>query len=212
VNSNITDTQEEIERINSRFNEELHQQIDGNLLINGKSFHIYELGKPSGILRSAGIEDLPIEVTAKTLAAKSSAGYTHPFELPELKDLPKAVQDPIMVFDSLTEDGSKVILTELKSKGYNFVVAMEVCRKVGFKKAIEINSIRSVYPKDYLKDILKWAETGLLKYVNRKKATTFLTQLRYQFPQTWTKNIDASMHNIINYFKNSKALDKRSEK
>jgi hypothetical protein len=199
-----------LEEINARFNEELQQQIDGKLITKEKAFHIYELGRPGEILLSAGILDLPIEVTAKTLAFKSSSEYTHPFELSELKSLPKAIQDPIMIFDSYTEDDSKVILTELKSKGHNFVVAMEMCRKVGFSKIAEINSIRSIYPKEYVKDILKWAEEGFLKYVNRNKTSAFLTQLRYQFPQTWTKNAEASLHNIVKYFKNSKGLNKKT--
>jgi hypothetical protein len=136
--------------------------------------------------------------------------YTHPFELSELKNLPKAIQDPVMIFDSKTIVGRIVILTELKNNGYNFVVTMEIYHKGEFNKgAIEINSIRSVYPKDQIRDILSWAENGYLKYVNRKKSLTLLTQLRTQFPQTWTKSVNDFMHNIVIYFKNSKGLNKK---
>jgi hypothetical protein len=177
-----------LEEINSQFNNELQLQIDGKL----PKGHIYKLGKPEEILQSAGIPDLLIEATAKTLAEKSNPNYKnpHPFDLSEVKNLPKAIQNPIMIFDSKTRKYSKVILTELKSKGINFVVAMEINHKKGANKnVIEVNSIRSLYPKDQIKDIFNWLKYGLLRYVNKKKASIFVSQLRSQFPQKWSKNI-----------------------
>ena len=56
--------------------------------------------------------------------------------------------------------------------GDNFVVAIQVNRKVG---NIEINSVRSIYPKDYVKDIYSWINDGLLKWVDKKKATDFIS-------------------------------------
>ncbi len=191
---------ESLEEVNSRFNEELQRQIDKILLTKENPHYTYELGRPGEILLSAGIPDLPIQVTAKTLAKKSSPDYknSHPFELSEVKDLPKAIQDPIMVFDSKTRADSKVILIELKSKGVNFVVAMEIDSRSEHNKSIRINSIRSIYPKDQVKDIVVWIKSGLLKYVNKEKASTFVTQLQSQFPQTWTQNVKAYIRNIVN--------------
>jgi hypothetical protein len=188
--------------MNERFNNELEAQINGDL----PKGHIYQLGRPGDILRNAGIPDLPIEVNATTLTKKSDPNYknSHPFELSEIKDLPNAIQDPIMVFDSKTKKGSKVILTELQSKGVNFVVAMEMNSKGRYNKNIEINSIRSLYPKDQINDIFHWAESGLLKYVNKEKASAFMTQLRSQFPQKWTENTEAYMYNIVKNFEKSK--------
>jgi len=189
---------ENSEEINSRFNEELQRQIAGAL----PPKHIYELGRPGIILQSAGVPDLPIQVTAKTLNEKASPNYknSHPFDLADIKDLPKAIQDPIMVFDSKTRTGSKVILTELKSNSVNFVVAMEISRKSEYNKAIGINSIRSLYPKDQIGDIFNWSRLGLLKYANKEKALTFTTQMQSQFPHTWTVKVKSLMYNIINNF------------
>ncbi|MDR2583623.1 MAG: hypothetical protein LBC75_09105 [Fibromonadaceae bacterium] len=48
-----------------------------------------------------------------------------------------------------------------------------------YNKNIEINSIRSVYPKNRLLDaISNWYDNGLLRYVNKEKASAFTTQLR----------------------------------
>ena len=164
--------------MNDRFNYELKQQIEGTL----PKGHIYQLGKPGQVLQNAGIPDLPIELNAATLAKKSDPNYknSHPFELSEIKDLPNAIQDPIMIFDSKTRKDSKVILTELQSEGINFIVAMEINHKKGSDRTgvIEINSIRSLYPKDKVKDILQWEKDGLLKYANKEKAPAFMKELR----------------------------------
>lgn len=84
-----------------------------------------------------------------------------------VENLPQAIANPIAVFDSKTRIDAKVVLTELESNGDNFVVAIQVNRKVG---NIEINSVRSIYPKDYVKDIYSWINDGLLKWVDKKKS------------------------------------------
>lgn len=67
------------------------------------------------------------------------------------------------VFDSKTKIGSKVILVELKDKnGNNFVVAMNtnVPKNRYSKASIQINDIRSVYPKDNGQEIVNWINRG----------------------------------------------------
>jgi len=190
----------EPEEINNRFNGELQRQIEGTL----SKGHIYQLGRPMDILRNAGIPDLPIEVNADVLALKASPNYGHPFELSEIKDLPNAMQDPIMVFDSKTRKESKVILIEQQSKGVNFVVAMEMNHKGKYNKNIEINSIRSVYPKNRLLEaISNWCDSGLLRYVNEEKASALTTQLRSNSADVAVK-AEASTYNIIKNFKSGK--------
>jgi hypothetical protein len=186
--------------MNERFNNELEAQINGNL----PKGHIYQLGRPGDILRNAGIPDLPIEVNADVLALKASQNYGHPFELSEIKDLPNAIQDPIMVFDSKTRNGSKVILTELQSKSVNFVVAMEMNHKGKYNKNTEINSIRSVYPKNRLLEVISnWCDIGLLRYVNKEKASALTTQLQSNSADVAVK-AEAYMYNIVKNFGKSK--------
>jgi len=137
--------------------------------------HIYRLGNPGDILQQVGIPDLP-----------------------------NAINDPIMIFDSKTRKRSKVILIELQSRGVNFVVAIEMNHKKGSNNnVIEINSIRSVYPKNQLLDtILNWHNNGLLLYVNKKKALAFTSQLRSNSAEVVEK-AKASIYNIINNFEKS---------
>ena len=193
----------DLEETNNRFNSELQMQIEGTL----PQGHIYRLDSPDSILQQAGIPDLTIELNAATLAKKSNPNYknSHPFELSKIKDLPNAINNPVMVFDSKTRKGSKVILTELQSEGINFVVVIETNHKKGSNNnVVEINSIRSIYPKIQLFDaILNWHDNGLLLYVNKEKALAFTSQLRSNSAEVVEK-AKASIHNIVKNFKNVK--------
>lgn len=171
----VLSLQETSDAINARFNEELKEQIEGTL----PKGHIYSLGMPSNALRSAGVPNLPIELTARRLATKASQEYhsEHPFELSDIQDLPKAIAHPIAVFDSSTREDSTVVLTELQdSRGVNFVVALRVVRSsVSRSLEIDVNDIRSIYPKDRVTSILKWITSGKMLWVDKKKALSWIT-------------------------------------
>lgn len=159
-----------LEQVNEQFNNELQQQIDGTL----PKGHIYQLGMPSEILQSAGIQDLPMELSAQRLKEKSEQA-NNIFDIADLKDLPKAINDPIAVFNSRTHtDNSKVILTELQYKGNNFVAILRVDKNGELD--IDINAINNLYPKDSVIGIYRWLDLGLLLYRDEKKLTDFIAQ------------------------------------
>jgi hypothetical protein len=156
-----------IENVNRKFNEELQRQIEGSLPSN----HTYQLGIPSAALLSAKIPNLPIELRSSRLNDKSMQ-ENHPFDMHEIIDLPKAIQSPLAVFRSATHIGSFVIMTELKHNEKNYVVALETNRK---QEKIEVNSIRSVYPKNN-GQVANWIDEGLMDYVDKKKLTEWLSK------------------------------------
>jgi len=84
---------QDIAQLNDRFNQELQQQIDGTL----PSGHIYQLGLPDKILRSTGIPNLPIQMSATRLNEKATL-FGHDYELSEVRDLVKALQKPLAIF------------------------------------------------------------------------------------------------------------------
>ncbi|MCL2682458.1 MAG: hypothetical protein FWE63_03085 [Bacteroidales bacterium] len=151
--------------LNARFNRELQQQIDGTL----PKGHVYKLGKAGKTLRCAGVDNLPIEMSAERLIFRASADLGHPFDLSNVKNLPKAINYPIAIFDSTKRDGSKIILTELQHRENNFIVVMRVQHKG--RGRIEINDIRSIYPKDNVQGIINWinSKDKLLRWVDKKK-------------------------------------------
>lgn len=167
-------TSESPTAVNARFNANLARQIAGTL----PTGHIYQLGMPGEILKAAGIPDFPIELSSERLAYKSSPEYksNHPFPLECIYNLPKALNEPIAVFDSSTKQSSNVILTELKHNGANFVTTLRVRKSEnGRSLSIDVNSIRSIYPKDSKNGILYWINNGLMKWVDKDKMKGFLS-------------------------------------
>jgi len=161
--------------MNDRFNYELKRQIEGTL----PKGHIYHLGKPGKVLQNAGIPDLPIELKAGRLEHKASENYKnkHQFDIAEIKDLPKAINEPIAVFNSTKNDGAKIILTDLKDKnGNNFVAVIKMYKDaLGKKNSMDINSIVSVYPKDNIAELKNWFKSGnkLVAWQDKEKASRF---------------------------------------
>jgi len=163
--------------MNDKFNYELKQHIEGTL----PRGHIYQLGKPGQVLQNAGIPDLPIELKAGRLEHKASENYKnkHQFNIADIKDLPKAINEPIAVFNSTKNDRAKIILTDLKDKnGNNFVVVIKMYKDaLGKKNSMDINSIVSVYPKDNIAELKNWFKSGnkLVAWQDKEKASRFIS-------------------------------------
>ena len=156
----------QIEEINKRFNDDLLKQIEGSLL----KHHTYNLSTPSAILQSARIPDLPIELRASRLREKAMQD-THPFDLCEVMDLPIAIHSPLAIFRSATHLGCFIIMTGLKHRDENFIVALQI------NKYNETNSIRSIYPKSNYQ-LINWIDDGLLEYVDKLKTVEWLSKQR----------------------------------
>ena len=170
-------------KINNDFNDALDKQIAGTL----PKGYTYQLGKPSLALKFAGIDDLPIELSSRTLEVKSSKDYksNHPFDLASIKNLPIAIQRPVAIFDSEYEDGRKVILTELKDDKGHSIIAVLGLRKLRGRNYAEVNSIISLYGKDSAVRIANWFDSTnknglgldkqLCRWADTKKASEWLT-------------------------------------
>jgi hypothetical protein len=196
--------------VNERFNAELQQQIDGTL----PKGHVYKLGNTGEILQSAGIKDLPIELSAERLQNKAREEYrnAHPFDLAEVKDLPKAINKPIAVFDSTKKDESKVILTELQHNGSNFIAILRVSRsKEGRKINIEVNDIRSIYPKENISGVLDWinSKDNLMKWVDKEKIMRFISTQSTNLIGGGNKAHLNSTTKVIQNFENPKLPEKK---
>ena len=160
---------ESIKEINKKFNKELLQQIEGSL----PKEHTYQLGMSSGILQSVQIPNLPIELRASRLRDKAMQEM-HPFDLKEIMDLPKAVQNPVAIFRSATHLGHYVIMTELEHYDKNFIVALQINRR---KENNEINDIRSIYPKNN-RQFINWINEELLEFVDKRKMVEWFSKQR----------------------------------
>lgn len=187
-----------INEINDQFNNELNALITGKLPKN----HVFYLGDMSDVLTIIGIKALPVELQANRLQRKTEQ-VNHVFEFQNLIDLPAKLNAPIMVFKSKTVVGSIVVLTEIIKDNHNFVVAIEIGRTITkWKKGeIQINDVRSIYPKDTFTDVLNWIEKDkLLQWVDKKKALELLVRWRSDYAKA-TQQIK-SCTKIIQNFEN----------
>ena len=148
--------------VNERFNEEL-----SNLTEDNADKVALWLGKPSKVLLAAGVEDKPMKLYGNKVIRKMKK---HGFSLEELRNLPRAVADPIAVFDNIGRKGNRSVLTELHTENGNFLVAIDLGKG---KEDIDFNIISSVFGKGDNK-VVDWINKGFATYINKEKALNYL--------------------------------------
>ena len=152
----------ELNAVNERFNEEL-----SNLTEENADKVAFWLGKPSKVLLAAGVEDKPMKLYGNKVIRKMKK---HGFSLEELRNLPRAVADPIAVFDNIGREGNRSVLTELHTENGNFLVAIDLGKG---KEDIDFNIISSVFGKGDNK-VVDWINKGFATYINKEKALNYL--------------------------------------
>jgi len=172
----------EMKNINARFNEELQRQIEGNLLPG----HVYDLGCPEAILRAAGVDDLPVELASRVLSQKAGKGnkHFHPFDLSEVRDLPRAINDPVAVFSYGDKTKAVNIITKIEQNGKQFLVGLSLNPEIQGAK-LNINSVMTIFPKD-THEWLSWIDQGKTLYLNKKEMSSLLANPR--LPEDVTNN------------------------
>lgn len=149
------------EEVNEQFNRELAELTEENA-----DTKIFNLGSPSSILLSAGVEDKPMKLYGSKLMKKAKL---HGFSPKELQNLPAAVADPIAVFDNYKKTDNRSILTELKTKDGNFLVSLTIGKGID----VDFNIIVSAFGKAN-NSIVKWINKGFATYINKEKALNYL--------------------------------------
>ena len=193
---------QELERVASQFNQELEQQIEGKL----KDGHIYQLGKPSSILRSTGVPDLFMELSARHLAKKAKARH-HEFNLSDVRDLPKALANPIGVFAYGDKNKAQNIIVEIRKNGKNFIVGLSLNYQ---HDGLTVNSIRGLFPKD-TREWLTWIQNGKSLYLDKEKIQTMIDQQQTNLADVEYLDLD-SIDNIIRNFENPSLKSQKSGK
>ncbi len=186
--------------LNTRFNNELQQQIDGNLPSN----HIYQMGNPGKILLSTGVPDLPIQMNASRLKAKATS-FGHDFNLGEVKNLVKALQEPLAVFVYGDKTKAQNIIVPLQKSGKNFIVGLSLNPTVG-GRSLEINSIRNVFPKNN-SEWLNWISQGKALYMDKEKIQALIDQQRTILADVEYLDLDSAAK-VVENFENPKSESK----
>lgn len=134
------------------------------------------------VMRLVGAEVLPVEISVSDL--KKVLVDKHTDITPDImKQIPRALTDPMMIFSTYSgKNGEvrKVIVLELKDEnGATIVVPMELEH---MSDGYKVNRMTSTYGKTDRKTgepsyewFKKQLEAGNLEYVNRKKATDWIS-------------------------------------
>ena len=148
------------------------------------------------VLSLTGVEVLPVEIHARNL--DKILNGKHEIAPETLKQIPRAIADPIMIFRSPADESkgrdSRVILTELTEKDAGgedrSIVAAITLKRANTRHGYEINELTTVFRKDVSSrqnltpelDVLDWmtrrhkdgSPMNLLLYLNRNKGLEWL--------------------------------------
>lgn len=180
----------EIERTNAVFNDELDAFSEDNA-----NRIIFSLGRPSEVLRAAGVPDMPMKLYGSKLLKKIKK---HGFDKVALRDLPRAVANPIAVFNNHEQEGNRAILTELHTEQGNVLVAIDL----GKGADVDFNVVSSVFGKGK-NGVVEWINKRQLTYVDEEKALNYLHLAAPIAAASDNQKLSLAA-NIINGFKNPK--------
>ena len=148
-----------------------------------------DFGITPPVYQALGAEALPLKILNprklfSLLRPKSEQGQrgdnTHELTPELLAQIPQALQEPSLVFDSGQPDALVAVTSLQDSKGNPVVAAIHLSREAGF---IRINKIASIYGKDNAGSVFnRWQKEGKLRYVDTKNPS-LLTSDGVQFSQ-----------------------------
>lgn len=187
----------ELKKTNDKFNEQLE-----TFTIETADRYNFNLGRPSSVLLSAGIENKPIRLHGSKVAKKIRK---HGFQATALRDLPKAIAHPIAVFDNLGREGNRSILTELKTDNGNVLVSIDLGRGT----EVDFNIVSSAFGK-HSKGILGWINGGKMRFVDKEKALNYL-HLSAPIAEASDNAELLSAANIVKEFENPSGKERKPE-
>ena len=187
----------ELKKTNDKFNEQLE-----TFTIETADRYNFNLGRPSSVLLSAGIENKPIRLHGSKVAKKIRK---HGFQASALRDLPMAIAHPIAVFDNLGREGNRSILTELKTDNGNVLVSIDLGRGT----EVDFNIVSSAFGKNS-KGVLGWINGGKMKFVDKEKALNYL-HLSAPIAEASDNAELLSAANIVKEFENPSDKERKPE-
>lgn len=190
----------ELDAVNRRFNEQLDAFKKGQM----RSNDWFNMGTPGAILQSAGLPNKPITMTQSVLRKHMAK---HGFSATTLRNLPDALNSPLMVYEWGDKARSLIVITEIQHGDHRITAAIKLNRN---GKQLEVNEIASVHGKSVerlVKEIIHPTKDDfaqdLLRYVDKKKALNWMSAMEAPLASSQTSSQELSLAtNIIKNFEN----------
>ena len=154
--------------------------FDPTVVIEGGKVESLPVGKTPDVLQKLGAPDLPMTMALRNLAKILSSKEDHNLPKDTVKQLPKALAEPVMVFESATSPDSFVVLTELKHEGRSVMVAVHLDTE---RQRVRVNDIASAYRRGNEAWYVRQIEEGRLLYQDKKKSLAWARTHRLQLPK-----------------------------
>ena len=189
--------EEDMERVNARFNDELGRYERGDMGEN----EMFHLGMPEGVMRGF-LPELPIVMRQRVV--RKASEKKHDVEVPALRNMPKMLAAPIFVFQR--DSGSLGVLTEMNDrKGRNVFVAFALQRNIqDGGDVFEVNDIRSIHGREHSNIIEPIKENGTLKWVDKEKGLNWLSSASSNYQQEIDSQDLSSAAKVVKDFENPK--------
>lgn len=163
--------------------EEWGRQVDAfhpHESTGGRQPRLMAVCRTPDVLQKLGAPDLPMTMTADNLGKVLSDKVDHGLPKELVKQLPQALAEPIMVFESASQADSFVVLTELKHKGRSVMAAVHLDTE---KQRVRVNDIASAYKRSNETWYARQIEEGRLLYQDKKKSLAWARTNRLQLPR-----------------------------
>lgn len=189
----------ELDAVNRRFNEQLDAFEKGQM----RSNDWFNMGTPGAILQSAGLPNKPITMTQSVLRKHMAK---HGFSATTLRNLPDALNSPLMVYEWGDKARSLIAITEIPHGDHRITAAIKLNRN---GKQLEVNEIASVHGKSVERLITEMNDSrsdftqDKLRYVDKKKALNWMSAMEAPLASSQTSSQELSLAtNIIKNFEN----------
>ncbi len=234
--NDIKKAQALIEQITGRENAEnkktelsFSEQVDNVLNGTANRYNDLKVCDTPQILLDAGLDQLPILYTQRHLrdalmpkGTKGEAIHHHGLTTEIIKKMPQALENPVMIYDSLSKNDSIVVLTDLIDGNNNPIIA--AIRPNGTGKynldVVPSNFMMSIHGRENIDNQIENAiKTDKLLYCNKEKSQDLFRVLGLQLSKGVNNNLDYNViihqsRNIVkeNKQKNQEKTAENSEK
>ena len=172
------------------------------------------------ILVDVGCEQLPMLYTQKHLKnavnPNSDKEHFHGLDVDQIKKLPELLQNPVMIYDSLSRDDSIVVLTSEHDKNNNpIIVSIKPNGEGRYElETIESNFITSVHGRENFTAQLKNAqEQDKILFCNKQKSQEMFERWGLQLSElTNTLDFDIIIHQSRNIVKKNTENEIKKDK
>ena len=166
------------------------EQVDDVFAGNANRYNDLKVCDTPQILLDVGCEQLPMFYTQKHLkeAIKQKNGHTHAHGLTveQLKLIPKLLQEPVMIMDSVSKSDSIVAITsEVDSDKAPIIVSIKPNGNGKYEmKTLDSNFITSIYGRDNFGNFVeRVTKSDNVLYYNKEKSQELFSVLGLQSSQ-----------------------------